>query len=150
MTSIGGGPYTGGSIKRPPLPPPPYITQPRMHPPTGWAQPCMVMQPETGHEKNLEIWSQGGNPWKSFGCRVRRGLIPPCTPTGTGGVGREATGVPAEVEMGQGFFSDLENRWEPLAIFGLRIWRGPTPPRTPTGTGRQLGSQRRLQRVNIK
>ena len=35
--------------------------------------------------RNLTIWQLGGNPWRNFGRRYRKGLTPPRTPTGTGG-----------------------------------------------------------------
>ena len=93
------GAYIGGSRRRPTPPPPLYHTHPRMHPPTDQAQQRRVMQPTTGQESYLEILPQGGNPWKNFGRRVRRGLTPPRTLTGTGGgEDREATGVSAETE----------------------------------------------------
>ena len=66
-----------------------------MNPPTGRAQPRRVMQLTTRHEKKLEIWPQGRNPWYFFGRRVRRGLTPPRMPTGTwGGGGQGSDWVP--------------------------------------------------------
>ena len=48
-------------------------------------------------------------------------------PTCTGGGGREATGVPAEAATSPGFFLDLENRGEPLAIFWPQGLKRPNP-----------------------
>ena len=60
LTSTGA--YIGGYRRRPSPPSPPYHTHPRMHSPTGRAQPRKVMQTATGHAKTLKIWPQGGNP----------------------------------------------------------------------------------------
>ena len=78
----------------------------------------------------------GGNPWQNFGHRARKGLTPQCTPTWTGGGGREAIGVPVEAATGQDIFQNLVNRGEPLAKFWSPVTRGWThassTPHPPT------------------
>ena len=49
----GGGPYTGGSRRRTPHPPPLYSTHPRMNPPIVRAQPLRVMQTAKGPVKTF-------------------------------------------------------------------------------------------------
>ena len=60
LISTGGGPSTGGFKRRPP--PPSYSTPPRMHLPTGQAQPRRVMQPATGHDKTFGNLATRGEP----------------------------------------------------------------------------------------
>ena len=54
------GAYIGASRRSLPPPTPPYSTHPRMHPPTGRAQPRRVMKPATGHAKTFETLATRG------------------------------------------------------------------------------------------
>ena len=72
----------------------------------------------TGPE-HFFIWKILGNPWQAFGCRDRKGITPPCTPTGTGGGNRDAIGVPSETATVPEKCHNLENRGEPLAKFWI-------------------------------
>ena len=65
QSSAGGGPYTGGSKRGPPPPPPPYSTHPRMNPPTGRAQPHMVIH-ATHQNQSSKILAPRGEPLANF------------------------------------------------------------------------------------
>ena len=56
--------------RRPPPPPSPYHTHPRIHSPTGKAQPHRVLHPATGPIKNLKLQPQEENPWEMLCRRV--------------------------------------------------------------------------------
>ena len=75
-----------------------------MNPPTGQAQPCRVMQPATVPNKNFQNSVTMGEPLENNWPQGSERSNPQRTPKGTGGVGREATGVKAEAETGQGNF----------------------------------------------
>ena len=70
-SSTGGGPYTGGTKRIPPTPPPTYSTHPRMNPPTGRAQMHRVMQPATVPEEKKGNLATRGNHWNVLAAGVR-------------------------------------------------------------------------------
>ena len=80
------GAYIGGFRRRPPPPPPPYHTRTWMHPPTGRAQQCRVMQTSTGKEKNWEFGHKWGTPVKNLDTGFGEAYPPPPpTSMSTGG-----------------------------------------------------------------
>ena len=104
QTSTEVGLYTGGSRRNPPPSPPPYITHPRIHPPTSRAQPRRVIQPATGYDKTFGNLATRGEPLSKFWPQGSEMPNPPThTYTRIGG-GSEVTGIPAEAATDQVFF----------------------------------------------
>ena len=124
LISTGGGPCTDSSIRRPPPSPPPYSTHPWMNPPTAWAQPCRVVQLETGRRIFQNLATRGEPLAKIW----PRGSERPNPPTHAYWHRGGATGVPAEAATSQENFDNSENRGQPLAKFCPLGLERPNPP----------------------
>ena len=122
------------SRRRTPTPPPPYNTHPRMHPPTGRAQPRRVLH-ATGPYQNLKTLATREETLVKFWPQGLERPNPPTHTYGHRGEGREATGVQGLTATGPYFFTIQQLRGNPWRKFGCRDWKVLTPTHTPTGTG---------------